>query len=279
MARNEEKAQSLLNKWVTMKKEFKDGASSTDRRPFLATECDNLTDAERWRRQIIKEISKKVSEIQNAGLGEHRIRDINDHINKLIREKAHWQRRIRDLGGPDYNALEPKSFDADGRELAGGGGYKYFGAARDLPGVRELFEQEAPQKPRRTRGDMFKGITPDYYGYRDEDDGVLVRDEAAAETAAIAEAVDEHHRAKRAKRANDGHSAAGDDDSDDGEAEAAEDRALEAEAEEAFVRMKGGNSAATDATMRAYVPVVSQDAIAEAILEKKKAALLAKLGA
>ena len=38
-----------------------------------------------------------------AGLGEFRIRDLNDEINKLIREKRHWEERILELGGPDYN--------------------------------------------------------------------------------------------------------------------------------------------------------------------------------
>lgn len=37
-----------------------------------------------------------------AGLGEFRIRDLNDHINKLLREKQHWQDRIKELGGADY---------------------------------------------------------------------------------------------------------------------------------------------------------------------------------
>ena len=37
-----------------------------------------------------------------AGLGEFRIRDLNDEINKLLREKRHWQDRIIELGGPDY---------------------------------------------------------------------------------------------------------------------------------------------------------------------------------
>jgi hypothetical protein len=30
----------------------------------------------------------------------------------------------------------------DGKELPGGGGYRYFGRAKDLPGVKELFEQQ-----------------------------------------------------------------------------------------------------------------------------------------
>lgn len=37
-----------------------------------------------------------------AGLGEFKIRDMNDEINKLLREKRHWEYRIRELGGSDY---------------------------------------------------------------------------------------------------------------------------------------------------------------------------------
>ena len=38
--------------------------------------------------------------------------------------------------------IGPKMLDHEGKEVPGNKGYKYFGAARDLPGVRELFEQE-----------------------------------------------------------------------------------------------------------------------------------------
>lgn len=41
-------------------------------------------------------------------------------------------------------------------------------------GVRELFEQEPPPPPRKTRGELMKDIDADYYGYRDDDDGVLL---------------------------------------------------------------------------------------------------------
>ena len=37
-----------------------------------------------------------------AGLGEFRLRDLNDEINKLLREKRHWEDRIVELGGPNY---------------------------------------------------------------------------------------------------------------------------------------------------------------------------------
>ncbi|AQK74486.1 Aquaporin SIP1-1 [Zea mays] len=58
-----------------------------ERRPYLVSECRDLTDAARWRSEILREISAKVDEIQNEGLGEHRLRDLNDEINKLLRRR------------------------------------------------------------------------------------------------------------------------------------------------------------------------------------------------
>lgn len=116
-----------------------------------------------------------------AGLGEFRIRDLNDEINKLLREKRHWEAQIKELGGPDYQKTGPRMLDHEGKEVPGNRGYKYFGAAKDLPGVRELFEQEPPPPPRKTRAEMMKDIDADYYGYRDDDDGILAPLELRAE--------------------------------------------------------------------------------------------------
>lgn len=52
-------------------------------------------------------------------------------------------------------------------------------------GVRELFEQEPPPPPRKTRAELMKDIDADYYGYRDEDDGILIPLEEAEERKAI----------------------------------------------------------------------------------------------
>lgn len=162
--------------------------------------------------QIIREIAKKVAQIQNAGLGEFRIRDLNDEINKLLREKRHWEAQIKELGGPDYSRVGPRMLDHEGREVKscrqyfltisvqnvrffqsrvcvisielqvpGNRGYKYFGAAKELPGVRELFEQEPPPPPRKTRAELMKDIDADYYGYMDDDDGILIPLEQKAE--------------------------------------------------------------------------------------------------
>jgi pre-mRNA-splicing factor ISY1 len=186
MARNEEKSHAMLNKWLAMKQQF--GEKKEQRRPFLASECSDLNEAEKWRREIVRDIVKKVSEIQNASLGEHAIRDLNDRINKLMRQRYAWERRIVELGGPNYTKSS-KTYDAEGKELPGGGGYKYFGAARELPGVRELFQTEEHSEPaKRRRGDIYKRITPDYFGFRDEEDGVLLEKEASVERQKVEEA-------------------------------------------------------------------------------------------
>jgi len=207
---------------------------------------------------VIREITKNIGEIQNAGLGEHRIRDLNDHINKLLREKFHWQKRIKELGGSDYNANEPKSFDADGRELPGGGGYKYFGAAKELPGVRELFQAEAIQAPRRTRALMYKNVTPDYYGYRDEDDGTLVEAEAAQEKRMIEADVSAWEESKRQRKS----------DAIPG-IEMAEDESSEEESG-IFGAAHLEASAVNSTALKSHVAVPSQEAVGQAILEYRK---------
>lgn len=188
MARNSEKAMTTLARWRASQE---GGLKQKERRPYLASDCDDLHQAEKWRRQILGEISRKVAQIQNAGLGEFKLRDLNDEINKLLREKGHWEDRIIELGGPDYRKTGPKMMDADGKEVPGNKGYKYFGAAKDLPGVRELFQQEPPAAPRKTRAELMKDIDADYYGYRDEDDGRIVPAEQEAEKIATAQKVSE----------------------------------------------------------------------------------------
>lgn len=172
MARTAEKAASELSRWYKYKLE-KDGHVQEKIRPYLATECHVLKDAVNFRREIIQEISANVTTIQNAQLGEFRLRDLNDHINKLIREKKHWEDRIKELGGGDYGKTAPKMLTRDGKEVPGNRGYRYFGAARDLPGVRELFEVKKPEEVPKTRTELMKFVDADYFGYRDEDDGII----------------------------------------------------------------------------------------------------------
>lgn len=58
-----------------------------------------------------------------AGLTDYEIRDLNDEINKLMREKTHWERQIVTLGGANYKRTGAM-LDEDGKEVPGTRGYK-----------------------------------------------------------------------------------------------------------------------------------------------------------
>ncbi|KAF9411889.1 hypothetical protein HW555_009424 [Spodoptera exigua] len=205
-----------------------------------------------------KKVKKKL-----PGLGEFRIRDLNDEINKLMREKRHWEVQIKSLGGPDHARVGPKMLDQDGKEVPGNRGYKYFGAAKDLPGVRELFEQEPPPPPRRTRADLMRDVDADYYGYRDDDDGLLMPLEQEAEKEAIARAVAEWKRNKEENK---------DQDLPEEEniyPEDPDDKRIEEEDE---------NGEPVRQVVTSHVAVPSQKDIEEALLRRKKQELLEKYG-
>lgn len=255
MARNQEKAQAMLNRLITAKKDSILGVSQ--KRPFLATEVENLPEAERWRAQIIKEISRKVSNIQNGALGEHKIRDLNDHINKLIREKKHWERQIKILGGPDYLSATQRITDSDGRGAMGTEGYYYFGAARDLPGVRELFEKTGGADNKRTRYDLYKLVDADYYGYRDDDDGKLEILEAKQEKKALAAAEEDWIASQKSQKR-------------------ARYKALGMEVPEGEPEPVISRGDGDEDLYKAHVPLPSRAEIEKLVVEAKKKELLAK---
>ncbi|KAL8719266.1 MAG: hypothetical protein Q9181_008079, partial [Wetmoreana brouardii] len=184
-ARNSEKAQSMLFRFRA--------AQAADlgildlgrtRRPRAITTITSIPLCEKWRGQVLKEISRKVSKIQDPALSDYQIRDLNDEINKLMREKHMWEHQIRGLGGPNY-MRGARVLDEDGREIPGGGkGYRYFGRARELPGVKELFEVKRPREEKglETRADLRMKVDAAYFGYNlDEEDGSLVAYERGKE--------------------------------------------------------------------------------------------------
>lgn len=184
MARNQEKAQSMLYRFREAQAQSLGLAPKTARRPRLASSVTSLKECERWRGEVIREISRKVSKIQDFGLTEYEVRDLNDEINKLLREKGHWENQILALGGANYKRGVPSMLGGDQGASAGRGGYKYFGRAKDLPGVKELFSGKSAEDGegwRSERYQRFKGLPPSYYGDMDEDDGVLLAKEAKAE--------------------------------------------------------------------------------------------------
>jgi len=122
-----------------------------------------------------------------------------------------------------------------------GPGYKYFGVAKNLPGVKELFQKPVQKKARRTRKEMFSSINADYFGYRDEDDGVLLEVERESEVAVREEAIREWESGQ---------------------------------SELASTQTKGDD--AQDPGYVAFVPLPDEKEIEKQIIDKKKADLLAK---
>ena len=117
------------------------------------------------------------------------------------------------MGGQDFYQQELKqqleNATTGENAILGSGGYRYYGAAKDLPGVRELFEkQQLLQQKKRHRGDLYKRITPDYYGWREEEDGVLLELEQKASKKLMDKRDDDERDLKRTKQTRD-------DDSDD----------------------------------------------------------------
>jgi len=154
------------------------------RRPKAISIQENVPVCEKWRGQVLKEISRKVSKIQDPSLSDYQLRDINDELNKLFKEKWQWEMRIRELGGPNYMRGGGRVLDDEGREIAGGGkGYRYFGRARELPGVKELFE--AAKKPREEEGkvrtEVKIRVDADYYGYGNDETADILQHEAMRE--------------------------------------------------------------------------------------------------
>ncbi|GAA5908895.1 Isy1p [Sporobolomyces salmoneus] len=198
LARNEEKAQSMLYRFREAQAAELGLAQKTDRRPRVAASCKDLRQCERWRGEILREVSRKVSKIQDAGLTDYEIRDLNDQINKLLREKWHWENQIIALGGANYKRAAGKSTDADGREVPGQRGYKYFGRAKELPGVRELFSTSAANEAelesyKTIKISLFDNAAPEYYGdqaEQGESGKKLLEDELEAEKTAWEEAVE-----------------------------------------------------------------------------------------
>ncbi|KAK3073691.1 NineTeen Complex (NTC) component [Teratosphaeriaceae sp. CCFEE 6253] len=187
MARNAEKAQSMLFRFRAQQaSDLGILDISKTRRPKAISAQTHIPTCERWRGQVLKEISRKITKIQDPALSDFQIRDINDELNKLFREKWQWEVRIKEMGGPNYMRGGGRVVDDEGRVVDGGGkGYRYFGRARELPGVKELFEQ-ATRKPEKEkeegRGEMRVRVDAGYYGYNlDEEDGTLEAYEAGKE--------------------------------------------------------------------------------------------------
>ncbi|GBG25781.1 Pre-mRNA-splicing factor ISY1-like [Hondaea fermentalgiana] len=178
MSRRKVVQMGTLNRWMSFQQQVRLGQDQKDRSKNPES-CKNLDDAHRFRRAVMREISQKLTQVQMASLGEHRLRELNDEINKLMRERFAWERQILKLGGPDLR-----------NHASSGKTYKYFGAARELPQVRELLarpEVKPAVSKKRKRDDIMRTITPAYYHSVDDtrDDPMGLLDAEAREESEI----------------------------------------------------------------------------------------------
>jgi len=74
--------------------------------------------------------------------------------------------------------------------VPGSRGYKYFGAAKDLPGVKELFEQEVIAT-KKSKAELLREIDAEYYGYLDDEDFLLLPAEEKCELEARQRKIEE----------------------------------------------------------------------------------------
>lgn len=178
MSRNSEKAQSMLYRHHEQQAIEQGGIVGRERRPRNVSTVTSVPLCEKWRSQVIKEINRKINKIQDVSLSDFQIRDLNDEINKLQREKRAWEHHLKSLGGPNYLLIGQTSIDIMGNELPSARGYKYYGRARNLPGVKELFEAHASVMREReinlkTAVRPPRDLSARYYGFIDDDEYLL----------------------------------------------------------------------------------------------------------
>ena len=278
----------MFNKWVSGKQELLSGIDRSGRRPNHTAKCDDVSQADKFRSQILREVGRKVMEIQNEGLGEHRLRDLNDEINKLLKEKWQWEMRIKELGGPNYIVrgggieeggvtVKPKGYE----KLEGAARhYKYFGAAKNLPGVKELFEKKEEdneegkaRRKKRTKTEMLRRADAKYFGFNDdEEDGDFLKKEREAEIALKREAAENWKAMQLLKAADMGVEV----DKETGAALVDGSGRREVRATTTTTTSNNGKNVDVEEPPKAYVPLPEDSDIEALVIAKKKRELLAK---
>ena len=84
-----------------------------------------------------------------------------------------WEVQLHNFGGPDNVRFGRKTDDDSGLEVPGSCSNKYFGRARGLPRIKELFDELKPSKRAaqgkdqecKLRVEMKRNVGADYYGF------------------------------------------------------------------------------------------------------------------
>lgn len=148
MSSNKEKYRSTLSSFHEYKNK-QAGVLETNPnfRPKNVKTVDSLLQAEKWRSIIIGEISLILTKIENQTINDDQIRQLNDSLNLLLKEKKTWEFRIKELGGNNHlvfgKDLSKLGLVLDELSISQGQskGYKYFGRAKNLPEVVDALDK------------------------------------------------------------------------------------------------------------------------------------------
>lgn len=175
-----ESRNDLLNRWV--RKQRLENMEKSWEKPSDPGTVKSLAVCERWRKRICQEIDTKLDRLYNEPLPEAETKYLNDEVNNILKEIRRWEIRIMELGGIDYSRVSLKTSTGDLLNTSGNR-YQYFGRARDLPGVKELLEEEKKQRTnasmRVNKSVLMSRVDPSYYGLFEDND--LTEQERAIE--------------------------------------------------------------------------------------------------
>lgn len=171
-----------------------------DKNPLLPSTTTSIPIAEQARRDVLKQIHRKIARAQDPDAELPVIRTVNDEINELIGQVRAWDERIRELGGLSRRSQRrieefeaASSAAAEQSETVQIDGKFYFGRAKELPEVKEfLVRREAVDKEaaetrelKAQRLKMYKRVNHEYYGKLPGDEGAAIEAELKGFTEAL----------------------------------------------------------------------------------------------
>lgn len=152
-----------------------------DTTPLIPESCDRIPIAEQARKELLKELSRKITKIQDPTLEESSIRALNDELNEMTKRKFAWDRRIHELGGIQRRSVQIA--DRMGLEAPNIHEHFYFGRAKELPEYKEsqAVHREDPKVLTLEKIQLQSRIDEGYYGGVEGEDDPLIGPELAAE--------------------------------------------------------------------------------------------------